>query len=75
MEWISTKDKLPEIGVTVLAVFDFSDPPFDSEPHIETTERFDGWGPGWLWRYLDRSHAPSAAKYWMPLPELPKGAK
>lgn len=61
-KWISVKDKLPKVGEKVLVI---------NDGNIEISscfERFDGKAQ-WDVDY------PTMIKYWMPIPELPKGGE
>lgn len=72
MEWISVKDRLPEIGSSVLTYPHFKVLPFgntnDELNHDETDTDF--------WEFDDKFDESRIAKpypwFWMPLPKPPK---
>ena len=67
-EWISVKDRLPEVGGTYLIAG--NNPPFKMAVYVAHFVRFES-GPEWSFdgHYKDVS-APTIS-HWMPLPEPP----
>lgn len=68
-EWISVKDRLPEIGQEVLVFRPYAHIHYDKNITIDArsgSERmvYDGARHDW--------HKPNYVTHWMPLPEAPK---
>ena len=71
MEWISTKDKLPEDQQYVLvAVMEGYPPSF--YPHVFMYEEYTR-SVGFFWAENNRRFREYEVEWWMPLPEPPKG--
>ncbi len=76
-EWISVKDRMPDVEESVIAYSKTVDRVFVGYYDLEYSFRTDSIEPMW---YLDgargRSYAFTAkVTHWMPLPELPKEAR
>ena len=79
-EWISVKDRLPEIGERVLVSqvinrglkseyrLYFDSMRFDSDPDIEPEDLAEPW---WWADFGDVSEVHYGVTHWMPLPEGP----
>lgn len=72
-EWISAKDRLPEIGKSVLVYQIDEDSPIDNNIYVAWIEKLGIENkPIWQYSWCCGCYVPHEVKYWKELPEPPK---